>query len=152
MSGIEYKGVDITAHLKAPDVDEWSSLISQNTQVRIIIVSLARKCAEGKNMIAEGRDCGSVIFPQAAYKFFLTASLDVRAERWQESQRHHGIVVPFDQARAFIVERDERDMTRKVDPLVIPPGAKVIDNSTLSLEQTVELLKSFIVQKHNHNH
>lgn len=143
-ASILYKDVDIINKLKSPDVDQWSSLISQNTQVRQALVSIIRKCVDDKDVVVEGRDCGSVIFPQAKYKFYLTAPLEVRAKRWQEYEAKRGMAIALDQAIELIRERDERDTTRKVDPLVVPEGAHVIDNSTLTLEQTVESLQSYL--------
>lgn len=143
---IIYKGDDITRHLKLPDIDEWASLVSQDSDVRRELLVLQKKYALENNSVVEGRDCGSVVFPQADYKFFLTASVDVRAYRWQHDQARRGVFASLDEAKAFIMERDERDSTRVVSPLVVPQGARIIDDSGLNAAQTVALIKSFISQ------
>lgn len=144
-ASVIYMSNDITPLLKTPLIDKGSSVISQDEYVREKILDLERASACGTNIIVEGRDCGSVAFPQAEYKFFLTAAVGIRAQRWQEDQARRGIPLSFDQAEAFIQERDARDSTREVSPLIIPKGAHVVDNSSMSPAETVIFIRHLLV-------
>lgn len=141
---IFYKEQDITAHLKSPQVDEASSLVSADPIVREALLGVQRSLGEEHKLVAEGRDCGSIIFPDAQYKFFITASLAIRAERWVAEQRQRGVIISLKKARLFIQERDTRDSARTIAPLVIPRGAIVVDTSWLTIEEAVRLIMSFI--------
>jgi cytidylate kinase len=140
---IFYKGEDITISLKLPNIDQPASIVSANESVRKAILCLQRNVAKRYNIVADGRDCGSVIFPNADYKFFLTASLDVRAKRKVDE-----VGVDFDIAKEELATRDQRDKRRKISPLIIPSDAIVIDNSNLDREETLErFLKEIKVGK-----
>ena len=141
-----YEETDITPHLKTKDVDLYASLIGGTSAVRIGIEENMRVLARNKDLVIDGRDTGSVVFPQADYKFFLTASLAVRAARWQVDQAKKAIVVTLAQAKEAVHARDERDTSRPVAPLCIPQGAHVIDSSTFTKEQTVEAFLKIIHQ------
>ncbi len=137
-------GRDITPFLKSPQVDRSSSIVSAYPAVRKAVQTLEYNVARENNVVAEGRDLGTVVFPQAEYKFYLTAPVDVRAKRWQQSQERRGMHVTFGEALKELTERDGRDATREVDPLAVPPGAHVIDNAHLSIDQTVKRIRSYI--------
>ena len=100
--------------------------------------------AQQHALVADGRDTGSIVFPDADSKFFLTASVAVRAKRWQQTQEKKGNHFSVEQAIAIITERDERDSTRAIAPLVIPEGAIVIDNSDLDIKQTLQKILMYI--------
>ena len=87
---IYYYDENITPHLKTADIDLASSIVAMQPFVRQEILSYERTLADDHNVIADGRDCGTVIFPHAQYKFFITANPDVRADRWQRDQRKVG--------------------------------------------------------------
>lgn len=143
---LTFDGQDITPFLKDPDVDNASSLISQDPRVRDRIYDLQHAIAEKYPLIIEGRDAGSVVFPQADYKLFLTASVDKRAERWRKQQAKKGRQYSIEQAIEHVTQRDERDEKRKIAPLIIPEGAIVVDNSALTKEQTLKEVLSFLNQ------
>ena len=111
---IVYDGQKIT-ELKTPHIDKITSIISASVHVRAAVVELQRSIAcpasayyggVNKNFIVEGRDCGTVVFPDAQYKFFLTAAQQVRALRWQQDQQHAGKEIPLESCIAAIVDRD----------------------------------------------
>lgn len=129
--------VDITQQLKDQAVDTYASVVSTNSAVREAVVTIEREVAQKHNVVVDGRDSGSAVFPQAEHKFFLTASLEVRAQRWQKEQLAQGKEFSLEEVRVAIAERDERDSERVLAPLVIPTGAEKIDNSELTIEQTV---------------
>ena len=99
------------------------------------------------DLVADGRDCGSVVFPHAAYKFYLTASLEVRANRLLHDATRGGVVQSFEDAKKDIERRDKRDMERTVAPLRIPEGGVTIDNSNATIEETVQQMLAHITCK-----
>ncbi|MFH0898661.1 MAG: (d)CMP kinase [bacterium] len=135
---ILYKGHDITMHLFAPYIDELASVVGANKYVRDALLPLQRKIGQMYDIIADGRDCGTVVYPDADYKFYLTASLDVRAQRMLEGVRRKGHDVDIQQIKQELEVRDQRDMNREVAPLKKPEHAYVIDNSAMTIEQTVQ--------------
>ena len=88
-------------------------------------------------MVAEGRDIGTVVFPRAPVKFFLTASLEVRARRRQAELEQKGVDVDFDQTLADVAQRDERDRTREVAPLRQADDARVVDSTGKTIDEVV---------------
>ncbi len=135
---ILFDGADITELLKTREADNSSSIISVSANVRAAVLEFQRSFGQKQDLVAEGRDTGSTVFPDAQVKFFLTASLDERGRRWQQFQKKKGQNFSLAQSEKLVHERDERDRTRKVAPLVVPNGAFVIDNTGLSVEQTLE--------------
>lgn len=137
---IFFNGTDITDHLKGDRIGQAASILSTNTEVRNRLNELQRTIANSHNVVIDGRDSGSVVFPHAEKKFFLTALKEVRAERWRELQRKRGTNVSFEEALDFVQTRDARDSNRHIAPLIIPKGAEVIDSSTLTKSQTLNAL------------
>lgn len=136
---VAVNGHDITSQSYAtPGIDKHASQLSTVEVVREFMLDIFRGIAAKHDVIADGRDCGSVIFPQADYKFYLTASLDARAERRLNDPKVAALGLTFDQVRADLADRDERDKTRAVAPLVVPAGAIVIDATHQGIELIVE--------------
>jgi cytidylate kinase len=144
------EGSEITTFLKTPAVDEAASYISLNQDVRSLVTNYVRQLAGKKSVIIEGRDAGISIFPTADLKIFLTASLYVRAKRWQIFQQSRGFSMSFDEAYELISGRDKRDTERPISPLVKPDDALIIDSSDLSLEQVVRLVGTLITSLWDH--
>ncbi|HBR71095.1 TPA: (d)CMP kinase [Candidatus Dependentiae bacterium] len=132
-----YDGENLTWHLKTPEVDHMASLIGTNPDVREILMRIERQLAREHDVVIDGRDTGSVVFPEAELKIYLTASSEVRAKRWQHDQAAKGNKVSLSDALKEINSRDERDKTRLVAPLVKPEGAVLIDDSNKSVSETV---------------
>lgn len=141
---LSYDGAVITSLIKKSPYDKWASIVSADPHVRQALLSLQRMIAEKNNVIAEGRDCGTVVFPNAEYKFFMTASLDARTHRWLNDQRMRGAQLTFEEAQALLLERDERDSHRDTAPLRVPDSAHIIDSSNLSCDEVVSLLRKYI--------
>jgi cytidylate kinase len=140
---IFFDGQNITPYLKDSFMDKVTSIVSVDEQVRQAITTIQRTIALQHSIVTDGRDVGSVVFPQAEFKFFVTASVVVRAERWRKDQEKYGNHLPVDQAMAMITDRDNRDKNREVAPLIIPIDAIVIDTSELTIQQTVdEIMRS----------
>jgi cytidylate kinase len=133
--------VDITAVLKTAQIDQASSILSSNKVVRTAVNHFLHSIADKHDLVADGRDCGSELFPQAELKVFLTASLDERAERWRTYKEKHGEHFSIEQARQEVEKRDARDIERPIAPLHVPVGAFTVDNTGLSLDETVAIVE-----------
>ena len=141
---VSFENQDLTSHLSVSELDLPASAVSSNRQVRERLLSIQRKIAEKYDVVAEGRDCGSVVFPNADYKFFLTANLDVRAKRVLFDERRRIENKDIEKVKAELEQRDQRDKTRKVAPLAVPNDAILMDNSDLTFEQTMQEFMKFI--------
>jgi cytidylate kinase len=142
---IYYKNNEITGYLKAgAHIDQASSILSINDEIRKALLEVQRTIAQQHDLIADGRDVGSVVFPQADFKFYLTAPVDVRAMRWMRDQHARGTLIKLEDAVRQLCVRDERDMNRSVAPLKIPDGATVIDNEAYTLEETVVIMYNIV--------
>ena len=138
---IEFDGKNITAHLKGnPEIDQAASIVSVNPVVREILLELQRAISIDHDIVIDGRDTGSVVFPYADFKFYLTAPLEVRAARWVREQYTRGNKISLQEAVQQLAMRDERDMTRKIAPLIVPQGSLTVDNGAYTLDETVDQL------------
>lgn len=141
---IFFEDDDITLYLKDKFIDQVTSIVSVNKDVRKAVTAIQRDIAQHYDIVTDGRDVGSVVFPDASVKFFLTASVEVRAGRWAKDQERYNNHLSLDEAIALITERDNRDKNRTIAPLIIPQDAIVIDTSLLSIEQTVEKMMEYV--------
>lgn len=129
---------DISQFLKKVENGKAAAIIAQNGHVRKIMQQYERKIVQDRDAIVEGRACGSTTFFDADLKLYVTASLDIRAKRAVVDQAARGNVLTEAQALEHIVARDNADMNRKHDPLIIPQGAVILDTSTITQEQVLE--------------
>lgn len=138
-----FDGQNVTDLISHEDVGNVASKISSYPEVRQSLLDHQRHCAlDKKGLIAEGRDCGTVVFPQAEVKIFLTADSDHRAQR-----RAQELGLDENAMKQQQKQRDQQDSTRKVAPLQIPPDAIVIDSSALDLEGVVKVAYSSVLSK-----
>lgn len=131
-------GFDVTGQLRTPEVTAAASVVSAIPAVREWLLPIQRQIGQGGSVVAEGRDIGTKVFPEASFKFFLDADADVRVAR-----RHRELVAAgrggsIETTSQDLSIRDLRDRTRSVDPLVPAMDARFIDTSTLSPDQVVE--------------
>lgn len=133
-------GGDVSDDIRTLDIAQAASVVSTISDVRRTMVELQRKLGEQseKGAVLEGRDIGSVVFPSADIKFFLTAKPEARARRRFEEDKAKGRVSSYEQTLAEINERDERDVARVDSPLTIADDAVVIDTSELDLSEVFE--------------
>ena len=131
-------GEDVTDALRAEAIGMTASAISALPAVRQALLDLQRNAARLPGLVADGRDMGTVVFPAAPLKVFLTASAARRAERRHKQLISKGISANIDGLRAALEERDARDQTRAFAPLAAAPDALLLDNSLLSIDATVE--------------
>ncbi len=141
---IFFDAQDITPYLKDTFIDKISSIISVNKEVRSAVTAIQRTIAAHHDIVTDGRDVGSVVFPHAEFKFFVTASVAVRANRWRKDQEKYGNFLSSEQAVVSITDRDNRDKYRDIAPLIVPQDAIVIDTTELTIQQTVELIMRYI--------
>jgi len=131
-------GEDVTDHLHDPEVTKVVPGVSAIKEVREATKVIQYKLVSSKSTVMTGRDIGSEIFPDAKHKFYLTAVVEKRAERRFKQLVEKDPSVKYEDVLKAMEERDRQDETREVSPLRIPEGGIVIDNSNLSVEQTVE--------------
>lgn len=133
-------GVDVTAELRGPEVGAWASRVAAQPVVRARLLDRQRALAAAGGIVMDGRDIGTVVFPQADYKFYLTASTDERARRRHSEDAASGVASELDGTRAEIEDRDRRDRERAVAPLRPADDAILIDTSALSPDEVVTRL------------
>ena len=130
--------VDVTNELRAPDVTAAASIVSAIPAVREWLLPVQRQIGQRGSVVAEGRDIGTKVFPSAPVKFFLEADATVRAERRHRELVAAGHNAPMEKTYQDLSGRDERDRTRAVAPLVPAADARLIDTSSLRIEDVVE--------------
>jgi CMP/dCMP kinase len=135
-------GIDVTGELRAPDVTTAASVVSAIPGVREWLLPIQRQIGQRGSVVAEGRDIGTRVFPAAPYKFFLDADANIRVERRHRELVAAGRGETIEVTHQDLSDRDLRDRTRPIDPLVPAPDARSINTSTLSPEQVVELMIS----------
>ena len=131
-------GTDVTAQIRSEEAGQGASRVASWPEVRQALLERQRAFARPPGLVADGRDMGTVVFPQAPLKVFLTASLEERALRRYKQLKDKGSDVSLAALSREITERDLRDSTRAVAPLKPAPDAEVIDSTGLSIEQVVE--------------
>lgn len=140
-------GEDVSGLIRTSEVSEASSRLAVCPSVRRRLVELQREFATENDVVAEGRDQGTVVFPDALRKYFLTASIEERARRrYQETGLDHG-AMGLEQVIAAVRERDERDSTRAVAALVPAPDAVIVDTTGLTIESIVDRLAGEIHER-----
>ena len=130
-------GREITEDIRQPVINKNVSKVAALAGVRAVLVRLQKKIAENKNAVVEGRDIGTVVFPDAALKFFLVASPEARAHRRQLEQQARGIQSSFDDVLLELKKRDQMDSSRTVAPLQKAVDAIEIDTTDLTIEAQV---------------
>ena len=139
-NAVVVNGVSISDELKTQEVTRLSSIVAALPGVRSAMVSLQRGIIQRGKVVMVGRDIGTVIAPNAELKIYLTASVESRAKRRVEDLRGQGLAVSFDQVLHKTISRDERDSSRLDSPLVIASDAISIDNSEMTIEETVDVI------------
>jgi CMP/dCMP kinase len=130
-------GEDISAAIRIPEMDMASSKVSAVSEVRKAMTGLQRKMAKGMTLVAEGRDMGTVVFPDAKHKFYLTASLEIRTERRYKERLERGEAVHRMFVESQLKKRDHQDETRSIAPLRPAEDAKIIDTTEMTPEQVI---------------
>ena len=140
-------GHDVTEAIHGQEVTLGASVVAANPLVRGCLVALQQAAARGTSLVTEGRDQGTVVFPEAECKFFLTASPVERAKRRQLELQAKGEVLPLEDLLSQQALRDERDQTRACSPLQPAEDAILIDTTAMSLEEVTGYLESLVHQR-----
>ena len=140
-------GHDVTEAIHGQEVTLGASVVAANPLVRGCLVALQQAAARGTSLVTEGRDQGTVVFPEAECKFFLTASPVERAKRRQRELQAKGEILPLEDLLSQQALRDERDQTRACSPLQPAEDAILIDTTAMSLEEVTGYLESLVHQR-----
>lgn len=129
---------DVSKEIRKPEMDMLASSISAVGEVRKAMTDLQRKIGRNGGLVAEGRDMGTIVFPNADHKFFITATPEIRAERRYEERIARNETVSSNEVEADIIKRDKQDQSREIAPLKPAEDAIIIDTSELGIDQVIE--------------
>ena len=131
---------DVSGEIRTPEVDELASVYSALPVVREALLGLQQEQPKHGPIVAEGRDVGSVVFPGAQVKFFMTASPEARARRRYLERVSKGKPANYDEILAAIIERDKHDSSREAAPLSVPDGAIYLDTSDMTEDEVLNCI------------
>lgn len=140
-------GKDVSIQIRSIEVTEYTSPVATIGIVREHLVKLQREMAKKVDVIMEGRDIGTNVFPNADVKIYLDATPEERAKRRVKQNKENGIEIPFEEILQNVIERDYRDSHREISPLTKAPDAVYIDSTGMSIEQEVEAVIKIIEEK-----
>jgi cytidylate kinase len=144
--GVLLNGVQVGHLLRSGEATRAASYVAVVPAIREMLVDQQRRIGlEHGNVVSEGRDQGSVVFPHAQFKFYLDATPAERARRRVAQLRARGEIVDYTEVLNHIMDRDQRDQSRTVGPLAVPPGAEIIDTTHLAQDQVIERIASKIL-------
>lgn len=141
---VRLNGEDVTEAIRTPEVSQAASKVSVLAGVRRALVEQQRRLGAAQSVVMEGRDIGSVVFPDADVKIYLDADPVVRAQRRALELAQQGEAVSAEEVARELAERDRRDRTRATAPLVLAPGAVRVDTTRLSIEQVEQVILKLI--------
>jgi cytidylate kinase len=147
--GVAVNGRNISVQIREPRISEHTPKISAMAGVRAVVVAIQHNLAHDApyGVVVEGRDTGSVVFPEAQIKIYLTASLEARAERRHAQYIESGKEVAFEEIYSDLAARDLADTERTTAPLTVPHGAIVIDSTNMTLEAVVKRIGAVVQPK-----
>ena len=140
-------GKDVTKRIREKDINECISPISMIPIVRQKLLHLQRKMAEGRNVIMEGRDIGTIVFPNADVKIYLDASPEERARRRVQQNQEKGILTSYEEILKSIKNRDEKDKTREIAPLRQAEDAIYMDSTNMTVEEVTDEIVRMVKAK-----
>ncbi|MCP4488885.1 MAG: (d)CMP kinase [Gammaproteobacteria bacterium] len=135
---------DVSSQIRLESTGDAASVIAQYAAIRARLLERQQQCFQAPGLVADGRDMGTVVFPNARIKFFLYAAPEIRAQRRHKQLISMGISANIEQLQADISERDERDRKRSESPLLPASDALVVDSSLLNLDEVTQLMISHI--------
>ena len=136
---LDYNNINYNV-LNEQAVSDNVAKIAVIPSIRAEMVNIQQKYAKGKNIVVEGRDIGTVVFPEAEYKFYFTASLEIRAKRRYEQMQKQGLEANYDQILESIANRDRQDMEREHSPLKKADDAIEIDTDNITVEEGIDII------------
>jgi cytidylate kinase len=146
-SSVWLDGRDVTQAIRTPEVTLAAARVSRLSEVRKKLITLQRNLVQGRGVVMEGRDIGTVVFPEAPLKIFLKADVEERARRRLDQDRQEGRASTLEQTAYEIGRRDQLDAERKISPLVPAPDACEIDSTHLTADQVVEHILELVRER-----
>jgi cytidylate kinase len=140
-------GENVEQIIRGSEVSDRVSIVAQIQQVREKLIVLQQAIGKRKNVVMDGRDIGSIVFPDAKLKFFVTASVKIRAQRRYDELAEKEKNITYEEVLANLTQRDEYDTNRKINPLIQAKDAILIDNSNLSIQKQNDLIDDLITTK-----
>jgi len=140
-------GKNVEERIRDIEVSKYVSPVSKIGSVREKMVALQREMAKNKSVVMDGRDIGSVVFPDADIKIFLTANEEIRAKRRYDELQQKGMEITLKEVEENITDRDHQDSSRKISPLVQPVDAHILDNSYMSVENQMDWFRGLLIDK-----
>lgn len=140
------EGDDVSRAIRAEGIGQGASKVSAIPEVRRALLDMQRAAGAEGGVVLEGRDIGTVVLPDAEAKFFLTASVGVRAQRRFDELKAAGTEAVLDDVLSEVIERDRRDSTRPVAPLKQADDAELIDSSSMSIDEVVDVIVRHVEQ------
>lgn len=135
----------LAQEIRTAQVSRDASIVSAHPEVRRVLVDLQRQVGKARSSVLEGRDIGTVVFPDADLKLYITASAPIRARRRVEQMNDEGQKASYERVLKEIVERDRRDMEREFSPLEKAQDAVEIDTSTMPIEEVIQRVEDLLV-------
>ncbi|MGH7792186.1 MAG: (d)CMP kinase, partial [Thermodesulfobacteriota bacterium] len=129
---------DVTDKIRTPEISSLSSDLATKKVVRIALKGMQKRLGQKGNIVAEGRDMGTYVFPEADFKFYLDAAVDERAGRRWRQLEESGIKESLDRVKKEVEQRDKQDRERAESPLHPAPNAVIIDTTKLTIEEVIE--------------
>ncbi len=140
-------GEEVTNRIRQNDVNDFVSPVSTIRIVREKLLEIQRNIAKGKNVIMEGRDIGTTVFPNANVKIYLDASAEERAKRRVKQNEEKGISTSYEEVLKNIIDRDKRDSSREIAPLKQAEDAIYVDSTNMTIKEVVDKIIEIIEQK-----
>jgi cytidylate kinase len=137
-------GIDVTAELRTPSIDWYASHVSSVPMVRAGLRALQQELGRRHDIVIDGRDCGTVIFPHASHKFFITAALETRVQRAHADKVRHAHAMPLNEISHAVLMRDLLDLSRPISPLRPAHDAIILDTTMLDLEASIVVVLSYL--------
>ncbi len=137
---VRLDGADVTEAVRSAEVSQAASKVAVIPGVRRVLVAEQRRAGQRGGVVMEGRDIGTVVFPDADLKIYLDASVEVRAERRRREHQQKGEAIELARMIELVRERDQRDREREASPLTRAPDAVVVDNTAMDVEETARLV------------
>lgn len=138
---------DITSYLRTPEISMMASAVSAKPAVRDFLIGVQRKIGQNKSLVCEGRDMGTIVFPDADIKFFLDANPEIRALRRYKELTLSTSSITFDDVSKDMLERDRNDRQRAIAPLIPAPDAIIIDASGMGIPAVINHMTATIVSR-----
>lgn len=149
-TAITIDDADVTRAIRTPEIDRAAAAVARLPRVRAVLVDRQRQLGAGGGIVMEGRDIGTVVFPDADLKVYLDASPEERARRRSVDPAHTGVPAAVSEVATLLTQRDEQDRTRTASPLLVAKDAVVVDTTGKSVDKVVEEVMTVVRKAEGH--